>query len=252
MVVSDAAGLIARQTALCVAPQCVHVWGFSLSAEPHCVARCWEYLAPDERARAVRFIHPADRDEFIVAHGVLRAVLARYAGATPPGLRFAQGPAGKPFLIDSAGSGPSLSFNLSHSRSRALLAVSDGRELGVDLEKLRSDLDVRAIAGRWFFGLERTAIETAPDVDRVERFFRYWVAKEAVLKAEGVGLGFPLDRFEVIPSVDGTAASVRTEVPERLAADWEVRLLPVEPGWAAAIAAKAGAWGVRVEPGVGG
>src|SRR5215472_2261792 len=43
-----------------------------------------------------------------------------------------------------------IEFNLSHSGSRALLAFTRGREVGVDIEQIRNNLDFEALARRFF------------------------------------------------------------------------------------------------------
>lgn len=237
----------------------VHVWAFALEAPSAVIEQCRQYLSPAERQRADRFVFPRDRVRHTVAHGVLRHLLSVYCGATPESLEFELSAAGKPRLQMAASAGTSsrlptaahgctsLHFNLSHSESRAVLGVSDGRELGVDVEKIRSDVEALAISRHYFFGSEREAIESAPSAMRDSMFFRYWVAKEAVLKAQGIGLGFPLDRFRVDFLPEGHAARVETLDPSRLESSWTVRMLHCDAGWLAAVAARGEDWDVKSE-----
>ena len=102
------------------------------------------------------------------------------------------------------------------------------------------------IAQRYFFGAELAAILAAPEVLRRDAFFRHWVAKESVLKAQGVGLTFPLDRFGVAFDSNDTVARVQSQDPAALAADWFVRILPLEAGWHGAVSARGEGW--RVHP----
>jgi phosphopantetheinyl transferase len=68
-----------------------------------------------------------------------------------------------------------------------------------------------------------------------------------VLKAQGIGLGFPLDQFRVDFLPDGHAARIETFDASRLDGGWTVRMLPCEPGWLAAVAARGEDWVVKVE-----
>ena len=251
LVTFDPEALLALAGPLTPEADVVHAWAFTLDGSPAFVAACRELLSPEERQRADRYVFEKDRVHHTVAHGVLRHLLARYCGVTPYALRFRMTASGKPSLewpVDSAPAPASrrLHFNLSHSGGRALLGVTDGRELGVDLEHVRSDVQTLEISRHYFFGTERAAIENALSAMRDMTFFRYWVAKEAVLKAQGVGLGFPLDKFCIQFLPDGDRASIETLDPKVLEPDWTVRMLRCEPGWAAAIVARANEWRVKV------
>ena len=226
-----------------VAANEVHAWAFELDTDSNVLARCAALLAPEEADRAARFAFPRLRDRFVVAHGVMRHVLSRYAGLDPRALRFVEAPEGKPSL---AGEPDRVSFNLSHSHGLALLAIGDGRELGADVEQERAEVDVLGISGAYFHRSELESITgAAPGEGQRSRFFRYWVAKESVLKAQGCGLGFPLDKFEVLFDPPGEGATIRSFDTARMHADWTIRMLSLGDGWPAAVAARGNAWRLR-------
>jgi 4'-phosphopantetheinyl transferase len=243
----DANALIALNTALRVEPDTVHVWAFTLEAPPECVEVCRSWLSDSERERADRFVFERHRVRHTVAHGVLRRLLSLYCNSTPESLQFAATRTGKPALQPGSGAAPAIAFNLTHSETRGALGVSSGLPLGIDLEQLRTNIEALSISSNYFFGAERLAIESAPAALREATFFRYWVAKEAVLKAEGIGLGFPLDRFRVDFLPGEATARIETLDPAALAGDWTVRMLPCEPGWLGAVAARGSNWKLRLE-----
>ena len=190
-------------------------------------------LAPDEQQRAERFRFPDDRQRFVAAHGLLRLILSRYTGALPGELRFTYGPRGKPELAGCPGS-DALTFNLSHSRQAALIAVARGRPVGVDVERRREDLDGELIATRFFSPRESEALRALPRAERQAAFYAYWTCKEAYAKARGEGLGLPLDQVEVelapprlVNALDGTEL-----------AGWLLWLPAVGLGYASAVVAK--------------
>ena len=244
----DPQKLLAKQDACGVRPNTIHVWAFVLDGPPAFIARCRGLLSPEEQHRADRFVFERDRVRHTVAHALLRHLLSRYCwsdsrSSGPESLRFSTTHAGKPSLQFPPAP---LQFNLTHSEDRALLAVSSGFALGVDLEKVRSNIEALAISRHYFFGSERDDIERATEEARADTFFRYWVAKEAVLKAQGIGLGFPLDRFRVAFEDHTNSATVETLDPEQLAPGWRVKLLPCEAGWLGAVAAQGSDWEIEL------
>jgi 4'-phosphopantetheinyl transferase len=137
----------------------------------------------------------------VVSRARQREILADYLQLRPDQLRFEYGDLGKPRLSAAQG-GKGLHFNLSNSHELALLAVASDRELGVDVEYLDRRTDGAAIARRFFAPREKQFLEQSPPAERQATFFRCWTRKEAVLKAFGVGLTFPLDRVEVSPATE--------------------------------------------------
>lgn len=229
--------------ALEVARGDIHLWAFSLDLDAGAIGHCWKVLSSRERTCAYRFVYEKDRNRFVLAHGLVRHMLARYLDTSAESISFDAGPAGKPKL---KGHSHRISFNLSHSSARAVVAVSDGRDVGVDVEQERRDVDVLAISRTSFFRSEFEAICSAPPAQRYSVFFRYWVAKEAVLKGEGFGLGVPLDQFEVLFTGDNDSALVRSFDKARLRADWTVRMLSLGQGWPVAVSALGQEWRLSI------
>jgi len=226
----------------------VHVWGVLLEAEAEAdtVEQCLHCLSPEEAIRAKRLTSEQQRRRFIVAHGALRMVLSRYSDCEPEALAFQNMPSGKPMLQGADERTSTIRFNLSHSHGRALIAVSKDREVGVDLEKIRVDRDVAALAARFFAPQEEEAIAHAGLTARHWTFSRIWVAKEAVLKAQGSGLTFPLDRHCIELFDNGTACRLVSEGSPPDSAPPTIQFLPLEEGWVGAVAAEGSGWRVTL------
>ena len=160
----------------------VEVWSVELAQPPELVARLERVLAGDERERAARL---ADPSRWIVARAALRIVLGRRLAVAPGDVRFALGAHGKPELPGSR-----LRFNLSHSGDRALVALAEGVEVGVDVERTarRSHAVERALTDG-----ERAAM-CGPD--RHVELLRIWCRKEALAKAMGGGLRWAPEKFD--------------------------------------------------------
>lgn len=222
----------------------VHLWGIELNGSPGCLERCEQWLDEEEQHRAARLVREEDRSRYIFAHGGLRAVLSRYLGAGPDRIALNRSAEGKPFLRTESGGQPTITFNMSHAYGRALIAVSMGQEVGVDLEPIRLDVEVAKLSERYFAPSEHTRIMQAAQEQRAGRFFRYWVSKEAVLKAQGIGLQ-ALSQCVVLLAADGVGAEIRVPDGSRLQDDWTVRLLSCGEGWEAAVAAQGKDWVVQ-------
>jgi 4'-phosphopantetheinyl transferase len=186
------------------------------------------------------------RVRFVFGRGLMRHLLASYAGCQPQTLCFVTGDAGKPAFDPSHPFAASLSFNLAHSDNRGLLAVGRGQALGVDLEQQNDRTRGIDIADGYFHGSELQSIRAAQVNAAQQLFFRFWTAKEAVLKAEGTGLSTPLDAFRIVFRSDGASADVESLDPQRVSPHWFVRMLPCDAGWSAAVAASGQDWQVEV------
>jgi 4'-phosphopantetheinyl transferase len=239
----DAAQQVRPDGRIAVEDGCVHVWQLALEATDAELSRCRDLLSETETARAARFHRDDDRHRYIVAHGLLRDLLSRYCGIPAERLEFATDRGGKPMLRSAHH--PPLSFNLSHSAGRMLVAIAGGRAVGVDIEAPNRRIDPLKLARRYFSGPEVEDIEAAPDGERHARFVQYWVAKEATVKAAGLGLDYPLDALRVHFSAKRDVARIESLQPERLAADWTVRMVPCDPGWHGAVVSRGDQWTMR-------
>lgn len=210
-----------------------HVWLVSLDVSPSRRAELRRLLSADERDRARRYRIPAARERFVVARGLLREVLGRYSGLAPEALRFSYPcvcgradctPARRKPRLELEPGHPPLRFNLSHTDGVAMIAVTAGSEVGVDLERIRPTTAVEAIAERVLGAREAGALRALPDGERVEAFYRTWTRREARAKARGTGLAPP---------------------PAGPESGWWFHDLPAPPGCAAALAVEGGEHEVR-------
>lgn len=189
----------------------VHIWRIPLTGDPLLIERVRAVLSGDERARAERFHRPEDRAKFIIARGVVRDVLGGYLSLPAAGVRLQYSPTGKPSLVEQ----DELHFNVSHSGSLALLAVS-GYPVGIDVELVQPGFDFTDISSRFFSPEEIAELNRTEAGSRVERFFSLWTRKEAVLKATGTG----------VPGLESGVVEV----------GWKITEIDAAPGYAAAVA----------------
>jgi 4'-phosphopantetheinyl transferase len=219
----------------------VHVWRANLNRPQDQISGFLDSLAADERARAETLHFERDRAHFIVARGLLRAILGGYLVLAPERLVFSYGAYGKPVLAGDCGDG-TIRFNLSHSGGEALYAVARGREVGVDIERIRPDLAVAEIAERFFSRREVAALQELPVYQQRPAFFRIWTRKEAYIKGRGDGLSLPLGQFDVSLAAGDSEALIETRADQPNASSWSIRDLGAFPGHAAALAVESGGW----------
>jgi 4'-phosphopantetheinyl transferase len=158
-------------------------------------------LSKVEQARASRFHFEKDRIHFTRCRSTLRHLLALYLTIPSAQIQFEYLAGGKPQLAPAQNPN-ALQFNVSHSGGMALIAIGSQHRLGVDIEKMRRDIDAEVLAERFFSGRERAGLRTLPEGLRVRGFFACWTRKEAFLKATGTGLSFPLADFSVTTHPD--------------------------------------------------
>jgi 4'-phosphopantetheinyl transferase len=209
----------------------VYVWKIALDQPPDVVAGLRGLLSADELARADKFRVERGAERYIVGRGVLRTLLGRYTGVPPQTLVFAYNEFGKPGLA-----GSDVCFNLSHSHGAALVAVTRGRAIGVDIERVREEVMRERIAERFFSPAEARALAGLPPGQQAQAFFNCWTRKEAWIKARGQGLSISLDSFEVTLAPGEPARLVATRPDAEEAGRWSLRVLDCEPGFAAALA----------------
>ena len=212
----------------------VDAWiGDLTKAEP---VSAWEsLLAKEELERAARFRFEQDRHRYVYGRGLLRELAAAYLGTNPDQLEFLYGPGGKPGLAPDA-AGRQLCFNLSHSGARLLLGFGWNRQVGVDVELMRHDVETRQIGERYFSQEEQKALFSLTPAGQIPAFFRCWTRKEAYVKAVGEGLSLPLSQFDVslLPGEPATLLATRPDAVE--ASRWTLRNLDLGPEYAAAVA----------------
>jgi len=190
----------------------------ALDVRSRALSAYWESLSAAERARAARFVHENDRARFVAARGILREILGAALGIAPGALALSAGPFGKPFLLRDGLAAP-LRFSLSHSGGLLVVALAC-REVGVDVELARpiprhrlDSLIALALAPR-----EQAALRSLALGSREAAFYRAWVRREALAKAQGSGFA-----------------------PAPVAGDWAACDLDLGPGVFAALAAEGAA-----------
>jgi 4'-phosphopantetheinyl transferase len=172
----------------------IQIWRARLRESAYLDEAAASILSPGEVKRSERFINPQHGKNFLRAHVILRQILSRTTAVEPGQLVIETGKTGKPALV---GPGSGFYFNLAHSGDLVLVAVSEGEEVGIDVEQIHEKADLDLIARQFFAPHEADWLDSLLPGPRLVSFYRLWTMKEAVLKAKGIGLEGGLARVKV-------------------------------------------------------
>ena len=215
-----------------------HLWSASLKENEAKLPQLYEPLSVEERQQAARFHFDKDRNMYILAHGLLRRLLARYLDIRPESLDFFAGASGKPQLAKSA-CPLDLRFNISHTRGLAAVALALDHDVGVDVECLERSVDWPLMAKRILCERENAEVNALPEAEKQAAFFKGWVCKEAVLKATGEGIAGGMDQVEVSLSPGKEARLLAFRGDTSASSRWTLHTLSISPNVVAAVAVDA-------------
>lgn len=218
----------------------IHVWRAWLDLPAPALAPLLATLLPDERRKAARLCFTRDQQRFVAGRGLLRTILGCYTGMAPEQIRFCYGANGKPALVPLQ-QGDGWQFNVSHSHNVLLIAVGRGRQIGVDVERVRFVHNMERIIRQICSPREQAVLHDLPPDERCAAFFRCWTGKEAYAKACGDGLALPLAQIDVAPARE--ARSLRIGGSNNHGC-WSLLPLAPTPGYEAALVTEGD--GVRV------
>jgi 4'-phosphopantetheinyl transferase len=215
--------------ALACAAADVALWWAPLAVAPDEIARLAAWLAPAEHARAARFGREALAHRYIVGRALLRWLLGRTLGLAPRAVPIGRGLRGRPQLDLNT----DLDFNVSHTAGSALVGMTRGRRIGVDVERVDRVVRADGLAAKFLTAAEQATLAPLPEHERRVRFLRYWTCKEAMSKATGDGLAAPFRELEVqLGDAIELAAGPEPYQPAR----WQLAQVAAPDGFLATVA----------------
>jgi len=215
--------------------QVIDIWTLAHDQDAALVNACEKILSVEEIARLRRYKPDHKRREYALSRALLRSVLGEALAAWPAELEFTCSNRGKPTLGGKFAHAE-ISFNLSHSGGLTVLAVTRYPvDLGVDVERLRTDVDCLGLASRFFSSREAHELAGLAASARPSAFFACWTRKEALVKALGMGIAFGLAEFSV--SMDPAEAEARLDSDHpALSGAWGLYSVRPATGYLAAVA----------------
>ncbi len=173
----------------------IDIWYGDILPENPEMTDYWAILTKEERQKASGFTHSILQKKYIKTRGILRNILASYLDIEPQIIIIKTSEYGKPFIVKKE-----LYFNLSHTNNRYVVVVSNVRDVGVDLEQSRARVNLSALVNRCFSESERHYWHNLTKDQKISTFYKFWVRKEAFVKAIGRGIAVGLDQCAIDPN----------------------------------------------------
>jgi len=209
----------------------VHLWFVPLNGDATARAAALALLNPVEKGQAARFHFDRDRDRYIFSHAALRKRLGAQLAIHPAAVQFSIGSTGKPHLTEPAAP---IRFNLSHAGDYALIGLTTGPAIGVDLESLDRKVEYDDVVAQFFSVAEQIAWREIPPLQRSNTFLRGWTRKEAYVKARGDGLSHASTSYTVDLSEIGRQGLIADELDPTAPNRFHLRTVTAPVTYAAA------------------
>ncbi len=168
-----------------------------LPSVTHYVEKFWPCLSDYEQSQAKGFINNSLREKYISSHGILRYLLSFYANTKPQDIKYFFNPFGKPFLKNNL----SIQFNMSHAKDYAVYIIALDSLVGIDIEWKDKENNLDDISEIVLNDQGLTFFRKLKDQEKLNAFYSIWTKKEAIIKAIGEGLSYPLKAINVLDSV---------------------------------------------------
>jgi 4'-phosphopantetheinyl transferase len=237
MIASGLHSAVEANRIISLTPADIHLWltFYEEATEERLHFAYRELLSAAEQEQERRFYFARDRRRYLVTRALVRTVLSRYVSIPPKEWIFSSNAYGRPEIVNAQATDACLTFNISHTHSLIVLGVTTRRALGVDVENLNARQVAMDLAGHYFAAPEVAALTAAPLYQQQYRFFEYWTFKEAYIKARGMGLSLPLDKFSFHYPDDRTVEiAIHPELADH-AARWQFWQFRPTPDYLVAI-----------------
>jgi len=195
----------------------------------HNLSLLWEYLSIKEQNQAKRYYNKLLTERYIISHGILRYILSYYVHQPASKLEFTSNIYGKPFLKDNQ-----IQFNMSHSGNIACYVVTFNNQIGVDIEFQDNTIDIIEISELIFTPQEIELLKSLNYKAKYKSFYTFWTKKEALVKALGKGLSYPINKIETMGLLSGKGILFPNENSE-LQQKWYCYELKVPKNYSGAI-----------------
>lgn len=199
------------------------------------ITDCLQWLSEAERARASKLLSSAKSREFIVTRANLKRILTQALGESADNITIANEPGGKPYL-DCGNRHPRVRFSVSHSHDLALIALTLDHAIGVDVERIRAEVDHASLSRRFFSPAEFEALQQCDRALRLRAFFATWTRKEALVKAHGKGIALGLQQFDVSVDPDKPPHVLATRWDSADTVDWQLHNIETDNNYMASLA----------------
>ncbi|MBU2871243.1 4'-phosphopantetheinyl transferase superfamily protein [Colwellia sp. E2M01] len=178
-----------------IAKNDIHLWVTKpeeVLGDDELLASYTALLNETELTKQQRYKFAKDRHDALVTRAFIRDLLSYYADISPQEWQFEKGIKDKPEVVNCP---IPLRFNISHTKSLIICAVTLEDDIGCDVENTGRNNNVLSIAERYYSQKENEELFDLPVQQQHDRFYDYWTLKESYIKAWGLGLSIPLVDF---------------------------------------------------------
>ncbi len=176
---------------------------------------CRALLSDEERARVLRLKFDRHRRESLATRALMRTALSYGRTVAAQDWQFKVNAQGKPAVDCAAEGNRGLQFNLSNSLGLVVCLVAEGAEVGVDVEPLERSEQILKLAPQVFSAAEQAQLWALEGAEKLDRALSLWTLKESYIKARGMGLALPLDKFSFLFEPDNIRLEMDASLGDR-------------------------------------
>jgi 4'-phosphopantetheinyl transferase len=215
----------------------VDVWEAPHAASDDDLEQLFELLSGFEQIRAKRFVDARGYRQYVISRARMRQVLAHYTGVSAQEIQFTVVGDGKPALSDRR---HDIFFNNTHSGELGLIAVTRGREVGIDMERFRDIERARRVSARFFTPEEHESLSALEGDEMIRAFLAIWTRREAGTKARGASV------WRGLGSWKGSRMARRPGVQADDSTEFTTRMLDLGTDYVGAVVAAGNGWDIRM------
>ena len=167
------------------------------------ILKSWNSSCPGMRKKRLdRFVNQESKQNFILCRGILHLLLSKAENIPPESFNIQNGAEGKPQMSIGLYIQP-VHFNISHTQDLCLIALCRSFEVGVDVECIHLIRELPSLARTYLSVEEFKKWLKRASRERNSLFYKYWCAKEALLKAAGCGLSIHPAQVNTLEAIAG-------------------------------------------------
>ncbi len=210
----------------------VHIWSVDVNAHLHGLNYYLSLLSLEENQHAKSYVFQKHSDHFVIRRAILRVILSFYLNIHPKNIPIRPDQNGKPWisLCES-----NIYFNLSHSNDLVYYAISSEACIGIDIEHVQDQELEKDLTTFTLHPEEYEFFANLSSHQRKDFFYRYWSQKEALVKATGSGLAYPLSNIHIEFSNPLTPRLIRFDQKDHIN-NWSLSLIETPPNYIGHIA----------------
>ncbi|WP_050607294.1 4'-phosphopantetheinyl transferase family protein [Clostridium niameyense] len=178
---------------LCLSDCEIHIWIINWKLLIKWSLSLQHILTEKEQRYILKFRNYCDRMRSLTGKVISKMLLSQYIGIKYSEIDIKIGTFGKPSLFIGANK-DNIHYNISHSGEFVVLTFTKLECIGIDIELIRNIDNFEEVALSCYTKEECNEIIKNRDY---KIFFKYWTAKEAYVKALGLGLNKDFKSFSI-------------------------------------------------------